>query len=84
MKTLQDASERICELKGNLVALDTLITALLQCVPIEGRGKLISVFESKAEVARTVLLHSPISEHTLSAFEKDVKRTSALIALVST
>ena len=84
MKTLQDASERICELKGNLVALDTLITALLQCVPIEGRGKLISVFESNAEVARTVLLHSPISEHTLSAFEKDVKRTSALIALVST
>ena len=83
MKTLQDATERICELKGNLVALDTLIAALLQCVPIEGRGKLLSTFEENAEVARTVLLHSPISEHTLSAFESDVKRTSALIALVS-
>ena len=80
MKTLQDATERICELKGNLVALDTLIAALLQCIPIEGRGELLSAFEGNAELARTVLLHSPISEHTLSAFERDVKRTSALIA----
>jgi hypothetical protein len=83
MKTLQDATERICELKGNLVALDTLIAALLQCVPVEGRDKLLNAFEANAELARTVLLHSPISEHTLSAFERDVERTSALIALVS-
>ncbi len=83
MKTLQEATERICELKGSLVALDTLITALLQCVPLEGRGKLLSTFEENAELARTALLHSSISEHTLSAFEIDVKRTGALIALVS-
>lgn len=83
MNTLQDATERICELKGSLVALETLIAALLQCVPIEGRGKLLRAFEDNAEMARTVLLHSPISEHTLSSFETDVKRTSALIALVS-
>jgi len=83
MKTLQEATERICELKGNLVALDTLIAALLQCVPIEGRGKLLSIFEGNAELARTALLHTSISEHTLAAFESDVKRASALIALVS-
>ena len=82
MKTLQEATERICELKGSLVALDTLIAALLQCVPLEGRAKLLSTFEGNAELTRTALLHSPISEHTLSAFESDVKRTGALIALV--
>lgn len=83
MKTLQEATERICELKGNLVALDALIAALLQCVPIEERGKLQSMFEGNAELARTALLHTSISEHTLAAFETDVKRTSALIALVT-
>jgi hypothetical protein len=83
MKSLQEATERICELKGNLVALDTLLTALLQCLPTEERAKLPSAFEDNAELARTVLIHSPISEHTLAAFERDVKRTSALIALVS-
>jgi len=30
MKNLQEATERICELKGSLVALDALVTALLQ------------------------------------------------------
>ena len=33
MKNLQEATERICELKGTLVALDALVTALLQAMP---------------------------------------------------
>ena len=30
MKNLQEATERICELKGNAVALDVLCSALIQ------------------------------------------------------
>ena len=79
MKNLQEATERICELKGNLVALDTLVTALLQSLPETARTDLLQVYTDHAEVARTVLLNACTSEHTLAAFERDVKRTSSLI-----
>ena len=38
--------------------------------------------EGHAEVARTVLLNTSTSEHTIAAFERDVKRTSELIGEV--
>jgi hypothetical protein len=79
MKNLQEATERICDLKGSLVALDALVTALLHVLPQDTRAELARVYEGHAEVARTVLLHAPISEHSIAAFERDVRRTSALI-----
>lgn len=82
MKNLQEATERICELKGSLVALDALVTALLQAMPEAARTDLLRVYESHAEVARTVLLNASTSEHTLAAFERDVKRTASLIEAV--
>lgn len=80
MKNLQEATERICELKGNLVALDALITALLQVMPATARAQLPAAFERCAEMARTALLHTPISEHSIAAFEHDVRRTHDLLA----
>ena len=82
MKNLQEATERICELKGTLVALDALVTALLQSLPRSARNDLLHVFEGHAEVARTVLLNAATSEHTLAAFERDVRRTATLIDAV--
>ncbi len=79
MKNLAEATEKICELKGSLCALDTLLGALVHQLPPQQRAELLRTFESHAEVARTVLLHAPISEHTLGAFERDVKRTSSFI-----
>ena len=79
MKNLQEATERICELKGSLVALDALVTALLQSLPANARADLLRTFEGHAEVARTVLLNASTSEHTIAAFERDIKRTSSLI-----
>lgn len=79
MRNLQEATERICELKGNLVAMDALITALLQVMPAQARAALPATFELYAEMARTVLLHAPISEHSIAAFERDVQRTSHLL-----
>ena len=79
MKSLQEATEKICELKGSLVALDALVTAALKEVQPELRGRVARSFASHAEVARTVLLHAPISEHTMLAFERDVARMAAFI-----
>jgi len=79
MRNLQEATERICELKGSLVALDALSAALLHVLPDEQRARLRPVFDLHAEVARSVLVHAPISEHTLASFESGVARTAALI-----
>lgn len=80
MKDLQEATERICELKGSLIALDTLVTALLHSMPDDALRSVLERFTAHAEVARTVLLHEDISEHTLAAFEHDVGRIQALSA----
>jgi hypothetical protein len=80
MKNLQEATERICELKGSVLALDALVAAMLQQMPPAARAALLGAFAGHAEVARTVLLHAPISEHTISGFERDVARMAALIA----
>jgi len=80
MKDLQEATARICELKGSLVAMDALLTALLQHLPDAAQADLSYRFERTAEVARTVMLNAPISETTMSTFERDVGRTRALLA----
>lgn len=79
MKSLQDATEMICELKGSVIALDALIGAMLHHVPDESRHALLATFRANAEIARTVLLHASISEHTLTGFETDVGRYEVLI-----
>ncbi len=80
MKNLQQATERICDLKGSLVALDALMAALLHALPHDQRAGLLQRFAGHTEVARTVLLHTSISEHTLQAFERDVRRMGLLIS----
>jgi hypothetical protein len=79
MKNLQEATERICELKGNLLALDALVTTLLRFMPEAMRDDMCIAFAANAELARTALLHADISEFTLAAFEHDVTRTTRLI-----
>lgn len=79
MKNLQDATERICELKGSLVALDTLLPALIQSVSAPTLARLSAAFDAHAEAARTVLLHADISDVVLATFERDVARNRALM-----
>ena len=80
MKNLQDATEMICDLKGSIMAFDALFTALVRQMPAQSREDLMRAFSSHAEVARTVLLHAPISDFTVDAFERDVSRLSSVIA----
>jgi hypothetical protein len=83
MKNLQEATERICELKGSLVALDALVAALLQRMPDDARAELSRTFSLSAEVARTVLLHASVSDVTVNSFERDVSRMSAFIGPIA-
>ena len=84
MKNLQEATERICELKGSLVALHALLPALIDNLPPAARAGLAQAFESQAEAARTVMLHADISDLVLSSFERDVGRWRAVLGSGST
>ncbi len=79
MKNLQEATVRICELKGSLVALDALVPALIEALPPSARATVLATFEAHAEAARTVLLHADISDVVLATFERDVERNRALL-----
>ncbi len=79
MKNLQEATERICELKGSQVALDALIPALIDALPAATRARLVASFDAHAEAARTTMLYADISDLVLASFERDVARTRALL-----
>ncbi|UUX96936.1 hypothetical protein [Aquabacterium sp. J223] len=79
MNNLQEVTERICELKGSLIALDALLSAMLVEIPDASRGALHAALTAHAEIARTVLLNTPISEHTIAAFERDTARMRKLV-----
>jgi iron only hydrogenase large subunit-like protein len=84
MKNLQQATERICELKGAQVAQDAFLSALLAQQAPSVRAALGEAFELHAEVARTVLLHTAVSDLMVSAFERDVARLDRLIRMPGT
>ena len=79
MKNLQEATEKICELKGSLVAVNALLSSILRVLPDTARQELLRTFTDHSEVVRTVLLHTQISDVTINSFERDVARDSALI-----
>ncbi len=79
MKNLQEATEKICELKGNLVALDALVSALISQWPEPARAELLRVFSVNIEIARTVLLNAPVSDLTVAAFDHDTGRMAAFL-----
>jgi len=80
MKNLQEATERICQLKGNLIALDALLPALMETVHPVDQARLTASFEAHAEAARTVLLHTDISDVVLATFEHEIERNRAILA----
>jgi S1-C subfamily serine protease len=79
VKNLQEATERICELKGSQVALDALVPAVIEALSAPARTRLIASFDAHAEAARTAMLHADISDVVLTSFERDVARNRALL-----
>lgn len=74
MKDLQAATERICELKGAIVAIDAVLLALSRAMPHDIRLAWWRNLGSIAEVAGSVLMSAPVSDTVLEAFEHDVQR----------
>lgn len=79
MKNLQEATERICELKGSQVALDALVPAVIETLSASTRSRLVASFDAHAEAARTAMLHADISDVVLASFERDIARNRALL-----
>jgi hypothetical protein len=80
MNNLQEATEKICEIKGNLIALDTLLTAILRTLPPDALRAIFFSFQTTAEVARITLVNSPISQLSIDAFEHDTSRSLRFLA----
>lgn len=79
MKNLQEATERICELKGSLVALDALVLAFVQTLSVPMRARMLASLDANAEAARTLLVFADVSDIVLATFECDVARSRAAL-----
>lgn len=79
MENLQQATEKICDLKGSVLALETFVAALIDTLPPDARASLRANLQQQADIARNVLLHSVVSEHTLAAYERDIQRASTIL-----
>lgn len=79
MKNLQEATERICDLKGSQVALDALVPAVIEALSASALARLVVSFDAHAEAARTAMLHADISDLVLASFERDVARNRTLL-----
>jgi hypothetical protein len=79
MNNLQQATERICELKGNVLALDALCTALLRELAPSARKRFRETYDGLTEIAHTAMLNAEISEYSIAAFERDTARIGVLI-----
>ena len=80
MKDLQEATVKICELKGENISHLALLACLVRALPMEKRALLPIAFEQEIENARTVLLNSEISDHVLIGLETSASSIQTLLA----
>lgn len=77
MENLQQATEKICDLKGSILALQAVMNSLFQAMPQSVLEEVAKELARQAEACRVVLLNEKTSEFLLSAFERDVQMVSA-------
>lgn len=70
MENLQQATENICQLKGELFAMHALLDSMLQTMPMEQLRAMSQAHAQSTESARVVLLNSAIiGESVISSFD---------------
>lgn len=74
MKTLNEATQTICDLKGSILALECALNALLLTMAGPNRQAAQSQMQVEVEACSTALLGALVSEHTRAAFERDSQR----------
>ncbi|WP_349745337.1 hypothetical protein [Roseateles cavernae] len=73
MKNLQEATEKICELKGTVLAYQAALTAILRALPADAAQAVMQELRTEQEICTTVLLNHLVSEHTRTAFDRDIQ-----------
>ena len=79
MEELDDVMQKLCELKGSMLAMRCLVTAMATSLPAAHRRIASEVLQDELEACRTFLLNARISEHTLRHFEQDALDASAIL-----
>jgi hypothetical protein len=78
MENLQQVTENVCRLKGELVAMHALLDAMFQSIPLNQLRTLAQAHAHSTEAARVVLLNSPTSgEYVISAFDDHSENLSS-------
>lgn len=78
MKDLDEAIERLCELKGEQIGLNCLLISIFRALPMPTQKEALREFDIETEAARVVLLNSALAgEHVIRGFESFVQRVSA-------
>jgi len=68
MKNLQEARAHICDLKGSVMALETIICALVPMIPAEHLTAFWKHLHTEKESATATLLAASVSERTVAAY----------------
>lgn len=79
MKDLNEATEKMCELRGSLLALDAIMVSLLQVLPLDALQPLQAEFDKLAEAVQTKLLNANTSDIVVATFEHDAQRLSTIL-----
>lgn len=80
MKDIQEASEKICELKGELIALQVFADALVRSLPPHVVQELLVKHEEAAEIARVTLINSDrVGESVLTSFDLHIQNWSSMV-----
>ena len=80
MKDLQEATEKICQLKGECIALQTVFDALIHTLPPALLQEFANQHARAAESARVTLLNSDrAGEHVISAFDLHTRNMETMI-----
>lgn len=80
MENLQEMTEKICQLKGELVALQTVIDALFRALPPHVVKEVAAQHAEAVEIARVTLLNSErVGEFVISSFDLHAQNTSSML-----
>ena len=80
MKDLQEATVKICELKGENLALLALLACLVKASSPYERNAFPDAFERELESARIEWLNSDVSEHVSVGLENMATAIHSLLA----
>jgi len=79
MKDLQEATEKICLLKGQALAMECLFMAILRALPETQLRQALHEYDVESDIVREAIEHMPRARSlVLSGFETFFQRVKAI------